>query len=182
MKTSETLQLEDAIRKKYCTPFEYGCHEVTLGIGGSERVDFMTISSKDIVRCFEIKVSLADLHSSAALSFKGHFNYLVVPRFLQEEALNFFCHKKIGILTGEMLEVVRKARKQAVVPEALSLLKSSLIRSMARELRKSDPNEYNILMRRLARADFAIADMRQRLRTSRRQIAILKGYSEEESK
>lgn len=178
MKTTETVQLEDALRKKYCTAFEYGCHEVTIGIGGSERVDFMTISSQGIIRCFEIKISRADLYSNASLSFRGHLNYLVVPKSLQDEALNFSCHKTTGILAGQMLDVVRKPRKQALDPETLSLLKISLIRSMARELRKSDPNEYNILTRRLASAERTIAEKRQSLRTARLRSAVLKGYSE----
>ena len=77
-----------------------------------------------------------------------------------------------------MLDVVRKPRKQALDPETLSLLKISLIRSMARELRKSDPNEYNILTRRLASAERTIAEKRQSLRTARLRSAVLKGYSE----
>ena len=80
MKTNATLQLEEAIKRKYCTAEQFGVHEVTLGIGGHERADFMTISVNDVVRCFEIKVSMSDLKSKAKLTFCGNFNYLAARR------------------------------------------------------------------------------------------------------
>ncbi|BDV05261.1 hypothetical protein [Staphylococcus aureus] len=59
-----------------------GCHEVVIGrkplTHGREIVDFLTYDTRNIFRAYEIKVSKADLKSSAKLSFVGHYNYLVV--------------------------------------------------------------------------------------------------------
>lgn len=46
-------------------PGIYGAFEVTLGeYYGDERVDYMTMSSDNIFRCYEIKISKSDLKSS----------------------------------------------------------------------------------------------------------------------
>lgn len=61
----------------------FGAFEVVMGantIGyGNEYVDFLTMDSDSVFRCYEIKVSREDLHSNARLSFYGDYNYLVVP-------------------------------------------------------------------------------------------------------
>ena len=87
-KTAETLAIEKALYKytKAGGLGIYGCFEVSLGAGyGNERVDFMTLSSDDEFRCYEIKVSKADFQSKAKLSFLGDFNYLVIPSRLLPE-------------------------------------------------------------------------------------------------
>ena len=54
----------------------YGCEEVTIGFWhekkGNEHVDYMTMDSHDIFRCYEIKVSMQDLKSHAKKSFNAH--------------------------------------------------------------------------------------------------------------
>ena len=151
MKTEETLKLEQAIKEKYCTPWQFGIHEVTLGFGGRERADFMTISTNDVVRCFEIKVSMSDLRSKAKLTFCGRYNYLVAPYDVAVEALKIL-PPEIGVLYGDGLDVLRNPAYMEVSPEMLSVIKSSLIRSMAREVRKGDPTYYNNVARQLSNA------------------------------
>ena len=60
----------------------YGCFEVTIGYNGKERVDYMTYDTKDIFRCYEIKVSEQDFKSNATLSFFGNYNYYVLTQEL----------------------------------------------------------------------------------------------------
>ena len=159
MKTNATLQLEEAIKRKYCTAEQFGVHEVTLGIGGHERADFMTISVNDVVRCFEIKVSMSDLKSKAKLTFCGNFNYLAAPYEIASAALDML-PPHIGILYGESLEVLRSPSYCEVPPELLSTIKTSLIRSMAREMRKGDPTYFNNVARQLSHTRKSLADLR----------------------
>ena len=81
-------------------PGVYGCYEVCLGAGyGDEYVDFMTMSSTNVFRAYEIKISLSDLKSKAKLSFCGDYNYIVLPEELyQKETV---IHKS-GTYIGEI--------------------------------------------------------------------------------
>ena len=82
----------------------YGCYEVCLGAGyGDEYVDYMTMSSTNVFRAYEIKVSLSDLKSKAKLSFCGDYNYIVLPSELSQketvkEELKYYTLRGIGIL------------------------------------------------------------------------------------
>ncbi len=98
----------------------YGAFEVVCGntLGyGKEFVDFMTMDSENIFRCYEIKISKADLRSPAAWSFYGDYNYFVVPDYLEEDVIAFLrkmCEIRIGIIVmmmekdGEMKFVLKK--------------------------------------------------------------------------
>jgi len=75
----------------------YGGFEVTIGAGyGKERIDFVTMNSKEEFRCYEIKVSKSDFKSKAALSFLGDFNYYVMPNELYNEVKDRI-PKEIGV-------------------------------------------------------------------------------------
>ena len=88
----------------------YGAFEVVIGHNtmgyGNEYVDFLTMTSDNEFRCYEIKVSKEDLHSNAQLSFYGDFNYVVIPDEnivpgLLKEAIDFVSKTysdKTGIL------------------------------------------------------------------------------------
>ena len=82
LKTQETLEIEEQLRKICRKKRLYGCEEVTVGFynsgHGNEICDFMTMDSKGIVKCYEIKVTLTDLRSHAKKSWYGHYNYLVI--------------------------------------------------------------------------------------------------------
>lgn len=164
MKRPETLALEQALGDKYCTPWQFGIHEVTLGVGGHERADFLTMSTTDVIRCFEIKVSRSDLYSKAKLTFCGHYNYLVAPRPIAELALSSdLIPSWVGVLAGTTLESLRDPTRRELSPEQLSIIKSSLVRSMAREINKSDPNNYDKLVRELNSLKSEVQQLRQEL-------------------
>lgn len=82
----------------------YGCFETVMGESrgyGKEKVDYITMNSDNVFRCYEIKITREDLHSKAKLSFYGDYNYLVVPEDLADEALKFLRNNhehKVGVL------------------------------------------------------------------------------------
>ena len=81
MKTELTLQIEKAIllATKADKLGVYGAYEVSIGKGyGDQFVDYITMDTKNIFRCYEIKISLQDLKSKNKLSFCGDYNYLVI--------------------------------------------------------------------------------------------------------
>lgn len=84
-KTLQTLLLEKQLYSTVIKRGVFGTFEVTLGWYGKERVDFMTYDCKDVFRCYEIKVSVADFHSSAKKSFVGNYNYYVMTNDLWEK-------------------------------------------------------------------------------------------------
>lgn len=58
-KRKETLDIEAALQKDTRIKRIYGCEEITIGFynngHGNEIVDFMTMDSKGIIKCYEIK-------------------------------------------------------------------------------------------------------------------------------
>ena len=85
-KTELTKQIEALLFKRLGRA-EIGCGEVTIGWAGNEIVDFITcdVDRNRCINCFEIKVSKADLHSKAKLTFIGNYNYFVIPEELYDE-------------------------------------------------------------------------------------------------
>ena len=138
MKTQETLEIEDQLRKMCRKKRLYGCKEVTIGFynsgHGNEICDFMTMDSKGIVKCYEIKVTLTDLRSHAKKSWYGHYNYLVISPDLYKKIDEWDSEipADVGIIvhyTSEM-ESVRRAKKRELSTEEEIMVKESLIRSM----------------------------------------------------
>ena len=123
-------------------PTCFSCWSFRLGKGyGNERVDFMTMDSDGIFRCYEIKVSKADYLSKATKSFKGHFNYFVFPEELYEEikdekSLSAWKSSGIGIctvnLTHKTVKNIHKAKKRTGVNFDVMQLMHCMIRSMSR--------------------------------------------------
>lgn len=92
----------------------------------------MTMDSKGIMKCYELKVTLQDLKSDAKKSWYGHYNYLVVSRELYNKISDWdeYIPKHIGIIVGDCLESRRKAQRCEVSTETEIMLKESMIRSM----------------------------------------------------
>lgn len=92
----------------------------------------MTMDSKGIIKCYELKVTLQDLKSNAKKSWYGHYNYLVVSRELYDKVSDWdeYIPKHIGIIVGECLESRRKAQRCEVSTETEIMLKESMIRSI----------------------------------------------------
>ncbi|MFT4107724.1 MAG: hypothetical protein QM657_18375 [Lacrimispora sp.] len=145
IKTEETAALERSIRLATYKMGTFGCFEVTIGFGGSERVDYMTYDTKGIFRCYEIKVSKSDFHSKAAKSFVGHYNFYVMPQNLYN-AVKDEIPPHIGVYTGGYC--VKRAKKQQLsVPE--TILKDSMIRSLHRDSDKLYKTESEDILNRL---------------------------------
>jgi len=149
MERKETLELKQALEKDSIYLRRYGCPEITIGFPsqgyGNEVVDFMTMDSKGIFRCYEIKVTVEDLHSNAKKSWHGHYNYLVVSEELYNQIDDWaFLPDHIGIIVGypykthggRYLENVRKCKKQYIELYVETMLKDSMIRSMFWKMQK----------------------------------------------
>ena len=129
----------------------YGAFEVVMGSStrgyGHEYVDFVTMDSDNVFRCYEIKVSVEDLHSKAQLSFYGDFNFVVVPDEklvpgLLGEALGFVkgtFGNKAGVLVYHELvdgtsyfSVASRAKRQNVRIEQRVANMHNMVRSVSR--------------------------------------------------
>ena len=73
----------------------------------------MTMDSKEIFRCFEIKISKSDFRSIHGHNFIGNFNYYVMPKELYVEVEKEI-PKHIGGYTwnGRNLRLIKRPRKQ----------------------------------------------------------------------
>lgn len=144
MKRKETKEIEEALMRESKYERKYGCEEITIGFQnnghGNEIVDFMTMDSKGILRCYEIKVTLEDLKSKAKKSWYGHYNYLVVSSELYEQLEKWeeLIPDYVGIIVaysykthgGRYLESKRKCKRIDISSETEIMLKESIIRSM----------------------------------------------------
>lgn len=145
MKTKRTKEMEKALYN-YCGAGGvgvYGCFEVSLGGGyGKERVDFITMDSKDEFRCYEIKSSEEDFASDAKLSFIGDFNYLLIPHGLKEkisgsEKLKSLFLHGVGLLLYKgngkiILDHDHRAKKKTLTLAERVDLMHSMTRSLSR--------------------------------------------------
>lgn len=136
MKTKETLLLENALNEQSKKAREYGCEEVTIGFKsdghGEEIVDYLTMDSRNVFKCYEIKVTLSDLKTENKKSFYGDYNYLVVSKSLyaRNPVWSNYIPPYCGILVGEELTVKRQAKKKSITEETREMLKDSLLRSV----------------------------------------------------
>ena len=126
-KTAKTLELEKSIYNLTRKQGVFGCYEVTIGWFGHERVDYITMDTKNIFRCYEIKVSKADFYSKAKKTFLGDYNYYVIPDELYEKVKDDI-PKHIGVYNEH--KCIKKAKKQEVKDK--DLLKNSMLRSLYR--------------------------------------------------
>ena len=168
MKRQETLDIENKLneiltdRHRNSSFGYYGCEEVTIGFAnnghGNEIVDFMSMDSKGTIRCYEIKVTMADLKSKAKLSFYGHYNYLVIGGELLDkiEEVKLLTPKEIGILDNN-LSAIRRPKLKGIHTTTETMLKESLVRSMYHKMNKykrtQDIDEYKKLESKVKRIE-----------------------------
>ena len=145
-KTDLTMEIEQAIYKKSGAdkPGIYGCFECTLGKAyGNERIDYITMDSQNIFRCYEIKASVSDLlYSKQKLSFVGDYNYLVLPNEVYEEVkdndkFRDLMFNGIGVYTFWKspylhIEETRSPKKKALQLHEKVMLMHCMIRSLSR--------------------------------------------------
>lgn len=146
MKTDETLALEKALMLSTIEKRTFGVSEVTIGWYGKRRVDFMTTNTKGTISCYEVKVTKSDFHSKHGHNFVGNYNYYVMTPALYKE-VKAEIPKDIGVLVatpsdveiykGNALKSMKKATRKELSYKEVTLLRLYLLRSMAREVKKS---------------------------------------------
>jgi hypothetical protein len=105
-----------------------------------ERVDMLTYETTGIWRAYELKISKSDLHSNAALSWIGHYNYLVVTEDLIEEAKKIL-PKDIGIYAAyergnkKWIDLVRNPRKRELLCKHEDM-QFAIMQALSREYKK----------------------------------------------
>lgn len=155
-KSKQTLKLEENIYRSTSKIGIFKCFEVTIGFGGNERVDFMTVDTKGIVRCYEVKSSKQDFYSKCKHTFCGNFNYFVMSEKLYEEVKHDI-PKYIGVHNGNW--VIKNPKKQELQVDIETIL-FSMVRSMSR-----DVDKYN----KIAQTDI-FEDNKKEIRDLKRQI------------
>lgn len=179
-KSEATVQLERDIYAATKKQGVFACYEVTIGWWGKERVDYITYDTKGIWRCYEIKVSLSDFKSKAAVTFLGHFNYYVLTSELYEKVKDEI-PSHVGVYVGTRL--VKRPKKQDLGVDE-EILKSSFIRSLSREadklIRSNSPTALQRLERQLARSERERDRYCQEVREIRNKIISLYGRNWED--
>lgn len=106
-----------------------------------ERVDMISYETSGIWRSYELKISKSDLYSDAALSWIGHYNYLVCTEDLVEEAKKIL-PKDIGIYAAyersnglKGIYLSRNPRKRELLCSHEDML-FALMQAMSREYKK----------------------------------------------
>lgn len=148
-KRTETLDIENRLYNMCREKRIYGCEEITIGFHnkgqGNEIVDFASMDSKGIVRCYEIKVTLSDLKSKAKKSWYGHYNYLAVTDELYEKIkdhIREYIPDWVGVITPSAfswsapLTVRIPAKKQELSMEQELMIKESMVRSVTLKMYK----------------------------------------------
>jgi len=145
-KTDLTKQAEKCLWHYTDKMGTFGCFEVTIGWFGKERVDYITYDTNTTVRCYEIKVTMADLKSKAKQTFIGDYNYLVVTNELWEKIKEDtelgwkYYHQGILVFSELSHNIgitsVKKAKKQQVSIGTRATVLESMVRSLNREVGK----------------------------------------------
>ena len=121
----------------------FGCFEVTIGFGGTHRVDYLTYEPHrgreawySIWRCYEVKSSKADFESTNGHTFVGHYNYYVLPMSVYEQVRHKI-PRDVGawVLKERGMKCVKRPRRRQSVDD--ETLQRSLIRSLYREVEKA---------------------------------------------
>jgi hypothetical protein len=100
----------------------------------------LTYETTGIWRAYELKISKQDLHSDAALSWIGHYNYLVVTEDLIEEAKKIL-PKDIGIYAAyerankKWIDLVRSPRKRELLCKHEDM-QFAMLQALSREYKK----------------------------------------------
>ena len=152
-KRRETIELEQALENMAKEKRWYGCEEITIGFyhngHGNEICDYILMDSKGTIRCYELKVTMADLKSRAKKSWYGHYNYLVVSGELYKQMESPFSQygipEDVGIIVGytsssnenvRWLNTVTKPKRRELSEAEQLMLSQSMVRSMNYKVKK----------------------------------------------
>lgn len=183
-KTQLTLDLEMQIWRAARKQGVFGCFEVTIGWFGHERVDFMTVDTKNIWRCFEVKVSKEDFRSKNHATFVGHYNYYVMPMELYNQ-VKAEIPEGIGVYVNDTEEwrqkaaCVKIAKKRPLAVEEKILI-GSMIRSLARDAQKvvddGDALKVNGLKRDKRQMEAEKRDLQYIIRSQIHEVLSMKSF------
>lgn len=148
-KSQATKDIEELLYIMVKNKRLYGCSEVTIGFynngHGNEIVDFCTMDSKGIIKCYEIKVSMSDFKSKAKKSWYGHYNYLVVTKELYDkltdDLINTYLPNFVGIMIPDRwsdtgFSIVKRSKKQDISTDTEIMMKESLVRTLSYKVTK----------------------------------------------
>lgn len=148
MKRKETIAIEQVLLQSCYgsnpkLAIEYGTTEVTIDFqrngNGKEIVDFLSFDAKkNIFRCYEIKVTIEDLHSQAKKSWYGNYNYLVISNELYSLKTIDEWHSELPLDVGLICvnintkdkKTILKPKKRDISDSTKEMLKTSLIRTL----------------------------------------------------
>ena len=135
MKTEKTKEIENYLFLFLQKKGTFCCPEVKMGMGNVGKhgiVDYLSMTTKGIVTCYEIKITKEDLVNSS----HGH-NFYVIPIGLYSK-IKDFVPKYVGVI-GFDIEGNAKYLKEAkfMTIRNLSSIKLYLIRSLYREFQKT---------------------------------------------
>ena len=181
MKTKLTKQLESTLYQYCLEQGAYAVEEVAMPAdkGIVDTLSYQQLPDGQIEwRCYELKVTKADFHSKAKLSFIGHYNYFVLPQQLYLEVQSEI-PDHIGVLiyrafdqralelapqplrTPGFLTVAKKAQRQDLQVEQTPLI-SHFITSLFREVDKAKRVKKGL---QLYSDDQLFKELRKRART-----------------
>ena len=148
MKTKKTKEIENYLYLFLQKKGTFCCPEVKMGMGNTGKhgiVDYLSLTTKGIVTCYEIKVTKEDLvNSSHGHNFYGNYNFYVIPIGLYLK-IKDFVPKYVGVI-GFDIEGHAKYLKEAkfMTIRNLSSIKLYLIRSLYREFQKTMSNKLHV--------------------------------------
>ncbi|WP_072532980.1 hypothetical protein [Lactiplantibacillus plantarum] len=181
MKTKLTKQLESTLYQYCLEQSAYVVEEVAMPAdkGIVDTLSYQQLPDGQIEwRCYELKITKADFHSKAKLSFIGHYNYFVLPQQLYLEVQSEI-PDHIGVLiyrafdqralelapqplrTPGFLTVAKKAQRQDLQVEQTPLI-SHFITSLFREVDKAKRVKKGL---QLYSDDQLFKELRKRART-----------------
>ncbi len=133
MKTIETKKIEMWLMRKQYKMNHFNCLEVGIVDGKNVEIcDFISYDqSKDIFKCYEIKVSKQDFYSKCKKTFVGNYNYYAMPEELFKEV-----KKDIPDYVGVVSEYGFNLKKPKRVD--LKIDKEKLLVSMLKSLNREN--------------------------------------------
>lgn len=126
MKTQLTRDLETTLYAYWQAQGATAVEEVTMpdDFGIVDTLVRQKQQSETIWRCFELKVTKADFHSHAQLSFVGHYNYFVLTQRLYK-AVAAEIPAGIGVLVYQPFSkaAIKASAVPVVTPGTLTIAK-----------------------------------------------------------
>ncbi|MFD1670481.1 MmcB family DNA repair protein [Agrilactobacillus yilanensis] len=124
MKTNETLDMEKTLYA-YCRQLLHTVVEEVSLPNDCGIVDTLSLSPENEFTCYELKVTKADFHSNAKLSFIGNYNYFVLPRHLVPKVIDDV-PDNVGVLVFDYFEPALVTSRHLTVPGYFTPMKKPL--------------------------------------------------------